>query len=61
MVVPSLTRGIGSGLHVWVFTVRSWSSPVAGGGSGGGLVRGNGGDSRGVDGAPVSLSADLVK
>ena len=34
-----LCRGIGSELHVWVFNVRSWSSPVAGGGSGGSLIR----------------------
>ena len=54
VVVLPLNRGIGSGLHVWIFIVRSESSPVAGGGSGGGLVRG-------ADGDPVSLSADLVK
>ena len=64
MVLP-LNRGIGSGLHVWIFILRSESSPAAGGGSGGGLVRGNGlgseGDSRGADGVNIfGLGRGLV-
>ena len=59
VVVLPLNRGIGSGLHVWIFIVRSESSPAAWVGSGGGLV--SNGDSRGAGGVLVSLSADLVK
>ena len=51
VVVLPLNRGIGSGLHVWIFIVRPESSPAAGGGSGGGLVRG-------VSGSP---NADLAQ
>ena len=57
VVVLSLDRGIGSGLRVWIFILRSDLSPATGGGSGGGLVRGYGlgseGDSRGADGVDV--------
>ena len=74
VVALHLDRGVGSRLRVWIFILRSESSPAAGGGSGGGLVRGNGlgseGDSRGADGVDVlglvrgvsgSPIADLVK